>query len=694
MSNMRHAARQLAAQGRFGDSMLIHVSPAEVEGIASLIPGGLTINPQTGLPEAFFFLPFLASLFGAAAPAAAAATAAAAPLAAGAGAAGLGALGASSAAMTAGTLAAATPAIAAAAPVAAAAPAATLAGAGGVNSLIGGAGVDAITTGAIGAPGIAATLPATMAVPTAGAPAAASAMGAGPANILTTAGGGGFAGAPTAAPAMGAGSSNILTTAGGGVGATSAAPATAVEITPTFTPGVTPFTAPKTGIGGLFEKMGGWKNMPLWLTGASAVSNALGGLFAKKDKKKKSKDISGLRYSGGAPSFPGSDYSPGISGEHNYFPNYQYANGGIVTLADGGMVDPQMQPPQDMSFPMNGVPAGAGSDEAPMLEDIPSSPYPSSQIGAEPEPPAGETAEPTTHNDRELIAQTVEAIQGKVADPGPILLAFVQEFGEPALQDLATRVKAMPQGGGPAGPNDGQSDSIPALIDGQQPAALSEGEFVVPADAVSGLGNGSTDAGAQQLQGMVDGVRQMRTGGAVQPPAINPREVMPYAEGGLVSLFKKGGKVKAPERGGMYMAPPMRANPMYMAPPMVRGGMYMAPPTERVVLPETAPIPVARAVEPAVHYNRSEAVWDGIEPDEMQGYGGNYTSWIVPPGTEPRSSRMPMIYRDYNNPPEVRPEIGQSQEWVDNIKAYQRAMRDLAMDAQGLPTSYGKNVKK
>ena len=51
---MQKDAERLAAQGRFGDSMLVHMNPREVEGIASLVPGGrLTTNPQTGQPEAF-----------------------------------------------------------------------------------------------------------------------------------------------------------------------------------------------------------------------------------------------------------------------------------------------------------------------------------------------------------------------------------------------------------------------------------------------------------------------------------------------------------------------------------------------------------------------------------------------------------------------------------------------------------------
>ena len=51
---MQRQAERLAAQGRYGDSMLVHMNPAEVQGIASLVPGGqLPTNPQTGQPEAF-----------------------------------------------------------------------------------------------------------------------------------------------------------------------------------------------------------------------------------------------------------------------------------------------------------------------------------------------------------------------------------------------------------------------------------------------------------------------------------------------------------------------------------------------------------------------------------------------------------------------------------------------------------------
>lgn len=60
------------------------------------------------------------------------------------------------------------------------------------------------------------------------------------------------------------------------------------------------------------------------------------------------------------------------------------------------------------------------------------------------------------------------------------------------------------------GPGDGVSDSIPAVIGSKQPARLADGEFVVPARAVSELGNGSTEAGARKLYGMLDRIQKAR----------------------------------------------------------------------------------------------------------------------------------------------------------------------------------------
>ena len=77
------------------------------------------------------------------------------------------------------------------------------------------------------------------------------------------------------------------------------------------------------------------------------------------------------------------------------------------------------------------------------------------------------------------------------------------------------------------GPGDGMSDNIPAMIGRKQPARLADGEFVIPADVVSHLGNGSTEAGAKRLHEMMTRVRKERTGNPKQGKQINPNKFMP-----------------------------------------------------------------------------------------------------------------------------------------------------------------------
>ena len=77
------------------------------------------------------------------------------------------------------------------------------------------------------------------------------------------------------------------------------------------------------------------------------------------------------------------------------------------------------------------------------------------------------------------------------------------------------------------GGGDGMSDSIPARIGGKQEARLADGEFVVPADVVSHIGNGSSNAGAKKLYAMMDRARQARTGRTRQAPAVKAERYMP-----------------------------------------------------------------------------------------------------------------------------------------------------------------------
>jgi hypothetical protein len=96
------------------------------------------------------------------------------------------------------------------------------------------------------------------------------------------------------------------------------------------------------------------------------------------------------------------------------------------------------------------------------------------------------------------------------------------------------------------GGSDGMADKIPARIGKSQPAALSHGEFVIPADVVSHLGNGNSEAGANKLYQMMDRIREARTGTKKQGKQINPDKFMPggivgYAGGGDVKHFTAGG---------------------------------------------------------------------------------------------------------------------------------------------------------
>jgi len=77
------------------------------------------------------------------------------------------------------------------------------------------------------------------------------------------------------------------------------------------------------------------------------------------------------------------------------------------------------------------------------------------------------------------------------------------------------------------GAGDGMSDSIPATIEGKQPARLADGEFVIPADVVSHIGNGSSKAGSKQLYSMLDRIRKARTGHTKQGKQIKPQKYMP-----------------------------------------------------------------------------------------------------------------------------------------------------------------------
>jgi len=121
-----------------------------------------------------------------------------------------------------------------------------------------------------------------------------------------------------------------------------------------------------------------------------------------------------------------------------------------------------------------------------------------------------------------LMAQPASAVGQMMPPPTPQGLAgFQPRFA------AGGGIMALAGGKYLNGGTDGMADVVPANIDGRQEARLSDGEFVIPADVVSHLGNGNSDAGAKMLYSMMDRIRQARTGRKEQGRRINPNKYLP-----------------------------------------------------------------------------------------------------------------------------------------------------------------------
>lgn len=146
--------------------------------------------------------------------------------------------------------------------------------------------------------------------------------------------------------------------------------------------------------------------------------------------------------------------------------------------------------------------------------------------------PAYETR-PTALNINPTGATGIQALQAKNATTAgsgvSSLLPIPQYDAQGNVITMAAGGIANLAAGGRYlnGATDGMADRVPANIDGKQPAALSDGEFVIPADVVSHLGNGNSNAGAKALHDMMASVRQDRTGNSKQGKQINAASYMP-----------------------------------------------------------------------------------------------------------------------------------------------------------------------
>ena len=77
------------------------------------------------------------------------------------------------------------------------------------------------------------------------------------------------------------------------------------------------------------------------------------------------------------------------------------------------------------------------------------------------------------------------------------------------------------------GNGDGLSDDIPATIEGEQPARVADGEVYIPPEVVARLGGGDSERGAAMLYTMMDKVREAAHGKTTQQREVDPEKVMP-----------------------------------------------------------------------------------------------------------------------------------------------------------------------
>jgi len=542
---MASSVQKVQSQGRYGDSMLVHMSPREVGGLQSLarLNGKtMTVNPQTGMPEAFSLESILPAIAGAAltpvlGPAAPFVVGGLYGLTSGSLEKGLLAgLGAYGGANIAGSFAnLAEPAVSAST---------TTVGAPNVMSGVGGSGI------------------------TASAPQISSA-----ADLANLGGATGTSGtlstaslSPNASQILGQ-SGNVLppqiTTSAASIpesiystGRAASAPLTTAE----SLGGVT-YTPPKSYAEKVFEGMGKAFDSPSSLMKFAGenkmnIASSLSPNLMPDDPeevKKRTSQIRPYRYEvenlSGAPISPTGIEDIRYSGRFIEEEPYAAAQGGLMSYAEGGMTGPITATPAEARVygqiaavqQAAGIPALDVNDivltESGRLSPYTYRPLPSTaekDYGiyrpSAKDSPSYKELKGEEDEEEEEFKRGGGVGKGSVRKPisrfdpyykfGTSMSEIAEEqFARGGISDLGPRFLS---GGG-----DGMSDDIPAVIGGKQPARLADGEFVVPADVVSHLGNGSSKAGAKKLHQMMDRIREARTGKKKQAPAVKVEKHMP-----------------------------------------------------------------------------------------------------------------------------------------------------------------------
>lgn len=135
--------------------------------------------------------------------------------------------------------------------------------------------------------------------------------------------------------------------------------------------------------------------------------------------------------------------------------------------------------------------------------------------------PANPQSEMAGEYDR-LIQMTMQAVLGQTENADEIIQMFIDEFGADAFRQLRDAVLKQQVPGAQTegmvdGNGGGMDDQVMGMIGNQRPVAVSPGEYIVPADVVSGLGDGSSKSGADILDELNQAVRMARTGTTEQP---------------------------------------------------------------------------------------------------------------------------------------------------------------------------------
>lgn len=191
-------------------------------------------------------------------------------------------------------------------------------------------------------------------------------------------------------------------------------------------------------------------------------------------------------------------------------------------MAGGGQVPIQMGGGETM---IN----GGGIAEVPTQFNQPQAAPQASNMAP---PPAGpEAGGQPSEQDITLLASALMGENPEHADK--IVEAFVAQYGPEKFAEIRQQILQMI--GGPnaqtegliQGGGGGMDDQVMGTIGSEQPVAVSPGEYIVPADVVSGLGDGSSDAGAAELDAMQQNVRMARGGVTTQPQPIDARKMIP-----------------------------------------------------------------------------------------------------------------------------------------------------------------------